>query len=60
MVYIDDRGRVEEGGHERATLLLLMNIVYYHNSACEVFFYCKTGEIKFWKVITKDRRGAPE
>jgi hypothetical protein len=50
----------EEGGHERADLLLLMDIVCYHNSACEVFFYCKTGEIKFWKVIPKDRRGAPE
>lgn len=50
----------EEGGREKATLLLLMDIVSYHKSACEVFVYCKTGEIKFWKVIPKDRRGAPE
>lgn len=36
---VDDRGQAEEGGHERATLLLLMSIVYYHNLACEVSFY---------------------
>ena len=57
---VDDGGGAEEGGQERITLLLFMKMVYYLNSACEVFFYCKTGEIKFWKVIPKDRRGTPE
>lgn len=44
---VDGGGRAEKGGLDRATLLLLIKIVDYHNSACEAFFYCKTGERKF-------------